>query len=126
VEDRLQLLVDEHNAASVQSGKQQYLSLKLNSKISNRMSWTVKKWHFGKDARISYSGEKFDMSWEDSLNVFHHIYSKEYGNKKINVRKEIRNIQTSRWNMRSWINHIIKVKRLVDFNCTFILLLSLK
>jgi|GEM_PF-2540023 len=28
------------------------------------------------------------MSWEDSLNVFHHIYSKEYG-KKMKVRKEV-------------------------------------
>jgi hypothetical protein len=28
------------------------------------------------------------MSWEDSLNVFHHIYSKGYGN-KIKVRDEV-------------------------------------
>ena len=27
-------------------------------------------WHFGKDALTSYSGEKFDMSCEDSFNVF--------------------------------------------------------
>jgi hypothetical protein len=30
----------------------------------------------------------FDMSWEDSLNVFHHIYSKDYG-KRMKVRKEV-------------------------------------
>src|SRR4051812_47505883 len=87
VEDRLQLTVNEYNAACVQSGKQ-YLSLNLNSRIPNHMSWTVKMWHFGKDALTSYSGEKFDISWEDSLNVFHHIYSKEYG-KRMKVRKEI-------------------------------------
>jgi hypothetical protein len=28
------------------------------------------------------------MTWEDSLNVFYHIYSKEYG-KKMKVRKEV-------------------------------------
>jgi hypothetical protein len=28
------------------------------------------------------------MSWEDSLKLFH-IYSKEYGNKKMKVRKEV-------------------------------------
>jgi hypothetical protein len=89
VEDRLQLLVSGYNTASVQSGRQQYLSLKLCSKIPNHMSWTVKMWHFGQDALTSYSGQKFDMSWEDSLNVFHHIYSKEYGNKKMKVRKEV-------------------------------------
>ena len=45
-------------------------------------------WHYGKDALTSYSGEKFDMIWEDSLNGFHHIYSKEHG-KKLDVRKEV-------------------------------------
>jgi len=87
VEDRLQLMVNEYNATSIQSGRQQYLSLKLNSKIPNHMSWIVKMWHFGKDALTSYSGEKFDMSWEDSLNVFHHIYSKEYGKKENECKK---------------------------------------
>ena len=28
------------------------------------------------------------MSWEDSLNVIYHVYSKEYG-KRMKVRKEI-------------------------------------
>src|SRR6476620_3618576 len=40
VEDRLQLLVNGYNEASIQSGRQ-LLSLKLNSKIPNHMSWTV-------------------------------------------------------------------------------------
>ena len=53
------------------------------------MSWTVKMWHFGQDALTSYSGQKFYMICKDSLNVFHHIYSKEYGNKKMKVRKEV-------------------------------------
>jgi hypothetical protein len=90
VEDRLQLLVSEYNTTSIQSGRQQYLSLKLNSKIRNHMFRIVKMWHFGQDALLtSYSGEKFDMLWEYSLNVFYHIYSKEYGKTKIKVRKEI-------------------------------------
>jgi len=72
VEGRLQMMVNEYNTNSIQSGRQQqYLSLKLNSKIPNHMSWIVKMWHFGQDALLtSYSGEKFDMIWEDSLNVF--------------------------------------------------------
>ena len=52
------------------------------------MLWTIKMWHFGKDALTSYSGEKFEITWEDSLKLFN-IYSKEYGNKKMKVRKEI-------------------------------------
>ena len=88
VEDRLQLLVSEYNTTSIQSGRQQYLSLLLNSMIPDHMNWTVKMWHFGRDAITSYSGEKFDMRWEDGLNVFHHIYSKGYG-KKMKVRDEV-------------------------------------
>jgi hypothetical protein len=88
VEDRLQLLVSKYNEASVQSGKQQYLFLIRNSNMPNHMSWTIKMWHFGKDALTSYSGEKFEITWEDSLKLFN-IYSKEYGNKKMKVRKEI-------------------------------------
>jgi hypothetical protein len=56
--------------------------------MPNHVSWIVKTWHFGKDALTGYSGEKFEMKWEDSLNIFHHIYSKEYG-KKMKVRKEV-------------------------------------
>ena len=53
------------------------------------MSWIVKMWHFGQDALTSYSGEKFDISWENSLKIFH-IYSKQYENsKKIKIRIEI-------------------------------------
>ena len=52
------------------------------------MSWTIKMWHFGKDSLTGYSGEKFEITWEDSLKLFN-IYSKEYGNKKMKVRKEI-------------------------------------
>ena len=56
--------------------------------MPNHMSWIAKMWHFGQDALNSYSGEKFEMSGEDSLNVFHRIYSKEYG-KEMTVRKEV-------------------------------------
>jgi hypothetical protein len=87
VEDRLQILVSEYNTASVQNGRQ-YLSLLQNSKIPNHMSWAVKMWHFGRDALTSYSGQKFEITWEGSLNLFR-IYSKEYVNKKMKIRKEV-------------------------------------
>jgi hypothetical protein len=62
VEERMQSLVSKYNTTSIQSGRQQYLSLKFNSKMTNHLSWTVKMWHFGQDALTSYSGQKFDMS----------------------------------------------------------------
>jgi len=100
---QLQLLVNGYNEASIQNGRQQqYLSSKLNSKIPNHMTWIVKMWYFGQDALTSYSGEKFDISWEDSLNVFHHIYSKGYGNKKLKMRKEVQEYPNNLWKKPLW------------------------
>jgi hypothetical protein len=56
VEDRLQIIIDEYNTSSVQSGRQKYLFLIRNSNMPNHMSWTVKMWHFGLDALTRYSG----------------------------------------------------------------------
>ena len=55
VEERLQLVVDDYNTSSRQNGKQQYLSLMVNSKIPDYMNWIVNMWHFGKNALTSYS-----------------------------------------------------------------------
>ncbi len=77
VEEKIRLLVYEYNTGSLQSGQKQYLSLILNSKIPDLLNWTVKMWRFGRDALTIYSGEKFDIIWEDCLNVLHHIYSKD-------------------------------------------------
>jgi hypothetical protein len=101
VEERLQLLVNEYSTVSILSGRQQYLSLILNSKIPDHMTWTVKMWHFGQDALTSYSGDKFDMAWEDSLNVLHYIYSKDF--KKNNEVKE-RSLGISKQDHRREIN----------------------
>ncbi len=46
-------------------------------------------WHFGQDSLTEYTGERFEMTWEDGLKLFR-IYSKEYhqNKKKIRIRKE--------------------------------------
>lgn len=94
VEERLQWLVNEHNNTILQNGEQQYLSLKINSKIPNHMSWIVTMWHFGRDALVEYSGEKFSFRWVDSLNIFHHhIYSKEYEVKRGKKKKKTMKIR---------------------------------
>jgi hypothetical protein len=45
--------------------------------------------HFEKDSLKGYGGQKIEMNGEDILDLFHHIYSKEYGNKKMNLRDEV-------------------------------------
>jgi hypothetical protein len=43
---------------------------------------------FRSDALTSYSGEKFEITWGDSLNSLYHIYTKKYDNNKMKVRNE--------------------------------------
>jgi len=95
--------VDEFNTGCLKSGRQ-YLSLKLDSKIPNHLTWTVKMWHFGRDALTGYSGEKFYFTWEDRNVFHHHIYSKMYGKKKtMKARKEVQEYHpTSHWKRHSW------------------------
>ena len=55
------------------------------------MNWTVKVWHFGQDALTSYSGQKFDMTWEDSLKclssyLFQRVWEKQDESKKRSSR----------------------------------------
>ncbi len=40
------------------------------------MNWIVKMWHFGRDSSLSYSGELFEITMKEGLEVFH-IYSKK-------------------------------------------------
>jgi hypothetical protein len=44
--------------------------------IPYHMNWIVKMWHFGRDSSMSYSGELFEITWKESLDIFH-IYSKK-------------------------------------------------
>ena len=88
------MIANDYNTSSLQSRKQ-YLSLILNIKAPNLLTWIIKIWRFKQDVRTCYSGEDFDRSWEDRLNVFHHIYSKEYG-KKLKVREEVQEYPNKR------------------------------
>jgi len=45
------------------------------------MDWIVTMWHFGKDALITYKGEKFSASWEVGQNALLAVYSKEWKRK---------------------------------------------
>ena len=57
--------------------------------IPNHMSWVVKMWHFGQDSLTEYSGEKFEISWKEGLEIFR-IYSNNNENKKkLRIRKDI-------------------------------------
>ena len=50
--------------------------------------WIVTMWHFGADALIEYSGEKFSVTWETAENVLVRAYSKVMNDNKTRIRLE--------------------------------------
>ena len=44
-------------------------------------------WHFGTDSLSEYTGEKFEMTWEDGEHALLRIYSKDMKD-GIRIRKE--------------------------------------
>ncbi len=55
--------------------------------ISNHNTWIVTMWHFGTDSLSEYTGEKFEMTWEDGEHALLRIYSKDMKD-GIRIRKE--------------------------------------
>jgi hypothetical protein len=55
--------------------------------IPNHNSWIVTMWHFGTDSLSEYTGEKFEMTWEDGEHALLRIYSKDMKD-GIKIRKE--------------------------------------
>lgn len=45
-------------------------------------------WHFGRDASIEYSGEKFEMTFLLATGILIRVYSKQMKGKKTNIRLE--------------------------------------
>jgi len=55
--------------------------------IPDHNSWTVTMWHFGKDSYEEYTGEKFEIAWEDGENALMRIYTKDL-NDMTRIRRE--------------------------------------
>jgi hypothetical protein len=73
VEERLQGIINEYKKTT---------SLPANTNeaiivtIPNHMSWIVKMWHFGYDSEPRLNGDKFELTWKESLETFR-VYSKK-------------------------------------------------
>jgi hypothetical protein len=80
VEERLLALV---------TGCQHTMSSLPEIHLPNHNSWIVTMWHFGTDSLNEYTGEKFEMTWENGEHALLRIYSKDMkeGN-GIRIRKE--------------------------------------
>ena len=56
--------------------------------IPDCLKWVVTLWHFGRDSLVTFSGDKFNVSWEIAEYALITAYSKEWENGKTRVRIE--------------------------------------
>jgi hypothetical protein len=61
---------------------------RIFSIIPKYSKWTVTMWHFGADASVEYSGDKFCVTWETAENVLIRAYSKLMADSRIRIRLE--------------------------------------
>jgi|GEM_PF-1378117 hypothetical protein len=57
------------------------------SPIPDHESWIVTMWHFGHDSPNEYTGDEFEVAWEDGQNALFRIYTKDL-NGVTRIRKE--------------------------------------
>jgi hypothetical protein len=72
-EERLQRLLIDYYTSSNSSGNSINIKTSLpHAKylIPSHMPWIVTMWHFGQDSLTEYSGEKFEISWKEGLEIF--------------------------------------------------------
>lgn len=80
VEEKLQSIVD--NSGLVNDDKK-YIS------IPEYSQWIVTMWHFGRDASVEYTGERFCISVEKLQHVLTRIYVKDFnGNNRIRIERQ--------------------------------------
>ena len=95
VEDRLSRLIEGSNVVKdtviVDVGGGSVNSpndLHTHGIIPKYSEWIVTMWHFGADASIEYSGDKFSVTWGTAENVLVRAYSKVMGDNKTRIRLE--------------------------------------
>ncbi len=49
----------------------------MSSCIPDYNSWIVTMWQFRSDSPSEYTGEKFEIAWEDAQNALFRIYTKD-------------------------------------------------
>jgi DNA-binding transcriptional ArsR family regulator len=58
------------------------------ARVPLHSEWTVTMWHFGADASVEYSGEKFSVTWQTAEDTLVRAYSKVMNDNKIRIRLE--------------------------------------
>jgi hypothetical protein len=58
------------------------------SKIPDYMEWIVTMWHFGADASVEYTGERFSATWGIAQDAIIRVYSKTMKDHRRRIRLE--------------------------------------
>lgn len=93
VEDRLSRLIEGSKVvkdSAVIDGSNNSLNDRHRQvgTVPSHSKWIVTMWHFGVDASIEYSGERFSATWETAEHVLVRAYSKVMGDNKTRIRLE--------------------------------------
>lgn len=67
-----------------------------SSPIPDHESWIATMWHFGSDSVNEYTGEKFEVAWEDGQNALFRMYTKDL-NEGTRIRRERQEYTTKRF-----------------------------
>jgi hypothetical protein len=71
VEERLQGILQNHPQ----------LSSKKHDSIPDYKEWVVTMWHFGRDASVEYTGQKFNITIQNLESIVTRLYVKDFGSK---------------------------------------------
>ena len=58
------------------------------NKIPDYMEWIVTMWHFGADASVEYTGERFSATWGIAQDAIIRVYSKTMKDHRTRIRLE--------------------------------------
>jgi hypothetical protein len=85
IEERLSRLIADCGTVTKIGGRVGCESL---LPVPEHNGWIVTMWHFGADASIEYSGDKFSCTWEAGQNALVRVYTKEMRDRKTRIRLE--------------------------------------
>jgi len=72
-------------------------------------------WHFGFDSPSEYTGEKFEVAWEDGQNALFRIYTKDLKACGTRIRRERQEYPNKRFD--DAISEKLAVTKEISANC---------
>ena len=92
VEERLGILLTNNcwgdNQPGVLDSPLSDKDTSLHFKVPDYHQWVVTMWHFGVDALVEYTGDKFAFTWKEGERILIRAYTKTMKDRKTRIRLE--------------------------------------